>query len=166
MLSEDQSGIYSKVTAAHDDWRALLIESNNQIDHFLLKTCRVAVVGIKTPEAGGPAYSVPAWLQQVGYRIVPVPVYYPEVTRILGEPVHRSLATVAPAADMVLIFRKSADVLRHVDEILAAMPRLVWMQLGIRNDTAAERFAKAGIAVVQDRCIQQELTSRPQPAGD
>ena len=117
----------------------------------------MAVIGIKTPEAGGPAYTVPAYMQQVGFEIVPVPVYYPDVTEILGVPVHRSLATIDPPVDMVQLFRRSEDVIKHVDEILAAEPSVVWMQLGIRNDEAAERLARAGIFVVQDHCTYVEL---------
>lgn len=163
MLSQDQNRVFSKLTASPADWRELLFNSPEQIDRVLAETCRVAVIGMKTPEAGGPAFSVPAWLEQVGYTIIPVPVYYPEVTTILGKPVHRSLSTIAPPADIVLLFRRSSDVSHHIEEILAAKPSVVWMQLGIHNEEAAERFARAGIVVVQDKCMQNELTSRPHP---
>lgn len=163
MLSQDQNGIFSKVTDSPADWRALLFNSPEQIDRVLAETGRIAVIGMKTPEAGGPAYSVPAWLEQVGYTIIPVPVYYPEVTSILGKPVHRSLATITPPPDIVLLFRRSGDVSRHVEEILAAKPAVVWMQLGIQNEAAAESFARAGIVVVQDKCMQNELMRRSHP---
>ncbi|BAH37542.1 MAG TPA: CoA-binding protein [Gemmatimonas aurantiaca] len=147
----------SKVTPGPDDWRARLLDTPEQIDHILQQVKRVAVIGIKPREVGGPAHTVPAYMQQKGFDIVPVPVYYPEVTEILGVPVHRSLATVDPAADMVQLFRKSEDIPGHVEEILAAEPSVVWMQLGIRNAEAAERFARAGMLVVQDRCTYIEL---------
>ena len=81
----------------------------------------------------------------------------PNVSEILGVPVHRSLATVLPPADVVQIFRRPADVPQHLDDILAAKPRVVWMQLGIRNDAVAEALARAGIHVIQNRCLQVEL---------
>jgi predicted CoA-binding protein len=80
-----------------------------------------------------------------------VPVYYPEVTIILGEKVYRKLVDIPGEIDMVDVFRRSHDVTGHVDDIVAKKPNSVWLQLGIRNDAAAEIFAKAGIKVVQDR---------------
>lgn len=157
METLDQNDMSSKVTPAPEDWRVRLLDTVEQIDHMLKQVRRVAVVGIKPHEVGGPAYTVPAYMQREGFDIVPVPVYYPEVTAILGAPVHRSLATIDPPADMVQLFRKSEDVSGHVEEILAAEPSVVWMQLGIRNAEAAERFARAGILVVQDRCLYIEL---------
>lgn len=160
----DRNSVSPKLTTSPDQWRERLLDSPEQIGHVLTRVRRVAVIGIKTREAGGPAYTVPAYMQRVGYDIVPVPVYYPEVTEILGVPVHRTLATVDPPADMVQLFRRSEDVAKHVDEILAAEPSVVWMQLGIRNDAVAERLARAGILVVQDRCVQVELRNVAHPA--
>jgi hypothetical protein len=91
-----------------------------------------------------------------GYDIVPVPVYYPEVTEIMGRPVYRTVASVAPPVDMVNVFRRPHHIPPHVDDILAARPRVVWLQLGIRNDQAAAAWARAGIQVVQDRCLLVE----------
>lgn len=118
---------------------------------------RVAIIGIK-PESHStqPAYYVPKYLQNAGYEVIPVPVYYPEVTQILGEAVYRSLADVPGRIDLVVVFRRSADVAQHVDDILATQPDAVWLQLGIRNDDAAARWADAGIKVVQDRCSMVE----------
>jgi predicted CoA-binding protein len=119
---------------------------------------RVAVLGMKTEaQAGEPAFYVPAYLAEVGIDVVPVPVYYPEVESILGRPVVRELARVG-AVDAVVVFRRSADVLGHVDALLAMSPPpgAVWMQLGITNAEAARRLAAAGIDVVQDRCLMVE----------
>ncbi len=91
-----------------------------------------------------------------GYEIIPVPVYYPEVTEILGKPVFRKLADIGRPIDMVNVFRRPGDIPPHVDDILAAKPKSVWFQLGIRNDEAAQRLAEAGIKVVQDRCLMVE----------
>lgn len=145
------------VTGADATWRRHLLESTADITRVLERVRRVAVIGIKPVDVGGPAFTVPERMQQAGYEIVPVPVYYPEVREILGAPVHRALATVTPPADMVQLFRRPVDVPRHLEEIVAARPAVVWMQLGIRHDDVAEALARAGIDVVQDRCVKVEL---------
>ena len=76
---------------------------------------------------------------------------------ILGQPVYRTVAAIPGDIDMVDVFRRGRDITAHVDDILAKKPKSVWFQLGIRNDAAAETFAKAGIDVVQDRCLMVEL---------
>lgn len=148
------------LTNDSDGWRLLLLEDSASITAALAQVARIAVIGIKTAEAGGPAFYVPEDAQGRGYDIVPVPVYFPEVTRILDTPVHRSLSTVTPPADTVVLFRRPNDIPQHLNELLEARPRLVWMQLGIRNDAVAEALARAGIAVVQDHCLKVELDRR------
>ena len=134
------------------DWQENLLDTAGQIRALILATRRIAVLGIKTePQADQPSVYVPMYLQRVGFEIVPVPVYYPDAKVILGEKVYRKLADIPGAIDMVDVFRRSSDVAGHVDEILAKKPDSVWLQSGIRNDAAAELFAKAGIKVVQDR---------------
>jgi predicted CoA-binding protein len=124
------------------------------IDAILARTRRIAVLGIKTEaQRGQPAFDVPEYLDAVGFDVVPVPVYYPEVTTILGKPVYRRLVDVPGDIDLVDVFRRWKDIDAHVDDILAKRPRVVWFQLGIRNDRAAARLEAAGIEVVQDRCI-------------
>ena len=140
------------------DWQSHLIEDDAGIAELLARTHRVAVLGIKTAQdAMQPAYYVPAYAQKAGMEIVPVPVYYPDAVEILGQRVHRTVASIVPPVDMVNIFRRPNDVAGHVADILAARPRSVWLQLGIRNASAAEQFARAGIDVVQDRCLLVEL---------
>lgn len=140
------------------DWRSHLIEKSSDIRALLERSQRIAVLGIKTEaQAGAPAYYVPEYAQHAGYEIIPVPVYYPEATTILGQPVHRRVADVPGEVDIVNVFRRSHDVAAHVDDILAKRPRAVWLQMGIRNDAAAEKWARAGIDVVQDRCLLVEL---------
>jgi predicted CoA-binding protein len=138
------------------DWRSHLLEHSSQLAEVLSSVHRIAVIGIKPEIVGGPAYYVPEYLQAAGYELIPVPVYYPDTTEILGEPVHRSLSTVRPPAEMVLLFRRSGDVSKHLEEILAASPRVVWMQQGIQDADVAETLAKAGIDVVQDKCAMVE----------
>jgi predicted CoA-binding protein len=139
------------------DWRENLAESPAAVAEILREAKRVAVVGIKTEQqAGQPAYYVPEYLQRVGYRIVPVPVYYPDVTEILGEPVYRSVSTIPEPVDLVVLFRRSGDVPGHLEDLLRARPAAVWMQSGIRNEAVARLLAEAGIRVVQDRCTMVE----------
>lgn len=137
--------------------RGRILDEPEAVADALRNSKRLAVLGIK-PEsrASQPGHYVPAYLQRNGYEIVPVPVYYPDVTEILGEPVYRTVAEVPGDIDMVVVFRKPNDVTGHIDDIIAKKPRVVWMQLGIRNDAAAERFTEAGIDVVQDRCTMVE----------
>lgn len=138
------------------DWRSHLIADDAGVKRVIDSTRRIAVLGIKI-ERGQPAHYVPEYAQRAGFQIVPVPVYYPDATEILGEPVHRKVADVPGDVDMVNVFRRGPAVLAHVDDILAKKPKSVWMQLGIWNDEAAERFARAGIDVVQDLCLMVEL---------
>ena len=138
----------------------LVANDPDVITALLAATRRIAILGIKTEaHAGQPAFDVPAYLAQAGYDIVPVPVYYPDVTEILGRPVLRRVQDAAPV-DMVNVFRRSRDLAPHLDEIVAARPRAVWLQQGIRDDVFAEALAAHGISVVQDRCLMVELRQR------
>ncbi|HEY9545087.1 MAG TPA: CoA-binding protein [Solimonas sp.] len=124
---------------------------------LLLRSRRIAVLGIKTEaQTSQPAFYVPQYMQQAGYTIVPVPVYYPEVRTILDQAVYRRLAEIPTHVDMVNVFRRPQDLSAHTDDILAAKPEVVWFQLGIRNDEVAARLRKAGITVIQDRCLLVE----------
>lgn len=138
------------------DWRSRLIDDAEGLRRILGETRRIAVLGIKIDEPQ-PAHYVPDYARHAGYEIVPVPVYYPDVTEILGEKVYRTVAAIPGDVDMVNVFRRSASIPPHVDDIIAKRPKSVWFQLGIRNDEAAERLARAGIEVVQDRCLLVEL---------
>ncbi len=136
------------------NWRENIITTSAEIRNLLNETRTIAVLGIKTEaQAGQPAFYVPSYLQTAGFQIIPVPVYYPDVTRILGQQVFRRLVDIPIDVDLVNVFRMSQDVPPHVDDILAKMPKAVWMQSGIRNDAVAETLAKAGMKVVQDRCL-------------
>lgn len=137
-----------------ESWQANLLQGEREIADLLRSARRIAVLGIKTEaQAGQPAFYIAEYLDGAGYEVVPVPVYYPQATEILGKKVYRSVAEVPGEIDIVNVFRRSEDVPPHVDDILAARPRAVWMQSGIRNDEAARRLAEAGIKVVQNRCI-------------
>jgi uncharacterized protein len=139
-----------------EDWRDRLIESPAQIKTLLDRTHRVAVLGIK-PVSGQPAFYVPEYAENAGMEIVPVPVYYKDMTVMMGKKVYRALVDIPGDIDMVNVFRRPKDIPPHVDDIIAKKPRSVWFQLGIRNDESAERLARAGIDVVQDHCLLVEL---------
>ncbi|HEX4447319.1 MAG TPA: CoA-binding protein [Polyangiaceae bacterium] len=131
--------------------------NDSDIPGLLARTKRIAVLGIKTEaQEGQPAYDVPRYLDLAGFEIVPVPVYYPDATTILGKPVYRKLADVPGPIDLVDVFRRARDLEAHVDDILAARPKAVWLQSGIKNEIFADRIAAAGIDVVQDRCLMVE----------
>ena len=142
------------------DFRAHLLESDDEITALLERVQSVAVLGIKTAETGAPAYWVPEYAQRAGLRILPVPVYYPDVREILGEPVVRTIGAIPERVDLVNVFRRPRDIPAHLDDLLTAHPRAVWFQTGIRNDESAEQLARAGIDVVQDRCLLVELQER------
>jgi hypothetical protein len=153
--SDERAG--ARATAHDRGPDAHLIERADAIDALLVRVKRVAVLGIKTEvQAAQPAFYVAKYLHDAGLEVVPMPVYYPDVTQILGLPVYRRLVDVPGDIDLVDVFRRPQDLAAHVDDILARHPRAVWFQLGIRNDEVARRLAAAGIDVVQDRCLMVE----------
>jgi predicted CoA-binding protein len=136
------------------NWRENIITNTAEVRNLLKETRTIAVLGIKTEaQAGQPAFYVPNYLKTAGFQVIPVPVYYPEVKQILGQQVYRRLIDIPIEVDLVNVFRRSQEVPPHIEDILAKMPKAVWLQSGIRNDAVAETLAKAGIKVVQDRCI-------------
>jgi uncharacterized protein len=136
------------------NWQENLISDPDRIRDLLSATSTIAVLGIKTEaQSNQPAFYVPKYLDNAGFQIIPVPVYYPNVSNILGKQVYRKLTDIPFEVDLVNVFRRSEDVLAHLDDLLAKKPKAVWMQSGISNDAVAEQLAKAGIKVVQDRCL-------------
>lgn len=118
----------------------------------ILRTARrIAVVGL-SPRPERPSHGVAAYLQRVGYTIVPV---RPDGATILGEPVQPDLRAAAAAGpiDIVNIFRRSEFVPALLEAILAVRPKLVWMQVGVRDAATARRLEAEGIPVVMDRCL-------------
>ena len=124
----------------------------------ILQNCRtIAVVGL-SPKPERDSHHVAEYLQQQGYRIVPI---NPMATDILGE---RCWPTLTAAAqhlgavriDLVDVFRNSADVAPIADEAIAIGAQALWLQLGVQNDTACERARAAGLQVVQNHCVLVE----------
>jgi len=144
-------------TGSPDAWRDRLLDTPTELRALLERTRRIAVLGVKSPESGQPAYYVPQYAYRAGYDVIPVPVYYPEMRELFGNQVYRTLAEIPVDVDIVNVFRRSESIPKHVDDILAKQPKAVWLQSGIRHDAVAEQLARAGIEVVQDRCLLVEL---------
>ena len=134
------------------DNHANLLERDEEVGDLIASVHRIAVLGIKTEQqASQPAFYVPKYMHRAGFDVIPVPVYYPEATEILGKTVYRRLADIPGTVDLVNVFRRPQDIEPHLDDMLAAKPAAVWFQSGIRHQAAAEALARAGIKVVQDR---------------
>lgn len=126
------------------------------IRHILNSVHTIAVVGLSSrKERAG--YYVPAYLQQHGYRIIPVNPYLDEA---LGEKAYPDLLTVPEPVDLVLIFQRSESVPPFVEQAIRIGAKTVWMQLGIKNEQAAATARAAGLQVVQDACMLVEHRKR------
>jgi uncharacterized protein len=138
------------------DWRDNLVDDDAGLARILREARTVAVLGAKA-QPSAPAFYVPDYLAHQGYRILPV---NPTLTgqAIHDTPTVPTLADLPGPVDVVEVFRRPEYLPGHAAEILALpwKPAVVWFQLGIRNDAAAERLARAGIRVVQDRCMMPE----------
>ncbi|HEX8137969.1 MAG TPA: CoA-binding protein [Pyrinomonadaceae bacterium] len=135
-------------------WRRNLIVSDEGVRQLLAETRRVAVLGMRTEAYSyKPAFYVPSYLVSAGLEVIPVPVHHPEAETILGQKTYQRLADVPGEIDLVDVFRRSQDIPAHLADMLAKRPKAVWFQSGIRNNEAAEQLARAGIKVVQDRCL-------------
>ncbi len=125
----------------------------------------IAVVGLSTNPAR-PGHSVPQYLKDHGYRIIPV---NPMTEEVLGEKSYPDLKAVPEPIDVVQVFRKPEEVPAIVEDAIAVGAKVVWMQLGIVHEEAAERARSAGLQVVMDRCMRathRELShGRPAPIG-
>lgn len=112
----------------------------------------IAVVGFSSRQARA-GYYVPAYLQQQGYRIIPVNPYLEEG---LGQKAYPDLKSVPEPVDLVLLFQRSENVPPFVDEAIAISAKAIWMQLGIANEKAAAKARAAGLDVVQNACMLVE----------
>lgn len=126
--------------------------NDSRIREILTACPTIAVVGIHQ-EPDKAAFYVPEYLHDEGYRIIGVNPAFAGQT-MFGEPVRATLAEIGAPIDLVDVFRRSDAVADHIEDILAMKPRprVVWLQLGIRNDDAARTLEAAGITVVQNRC--------------
>jgi uncharacterized protein len=128
------------------------VEADDELRE-ILGLDRIAVVGAST-DYDKAAHIVPASLQRKGYEIYPV---NPSADEVLGQPAADSLAGLDQQVDIVQIFRPSDEVGRIVDQALDRDDvQVIWTQPGIRDDDAANRAERAGLRVVQDRCMKVE----------
>ncbi|MBA3392304.1 MAG: CoA-binding protein [Deltaproteobacteria bacterium] len=139
-----------------------------RIREILTSSPTIAILGIhQEPEKA--AFYVPEYLHDEGYRIIGVNPRFTEQT-LFGEPVRATLAEIGEPVDIVDVFRRAELIPAHIEDILAMKPRpkVVWFQLGIKNDDAAKILEAAGIVVVQNRCTladHQRLALGPPTRG-
>ena len=112
----------------------------------------MAVVGCSRDQEKD-AHRVPKYLKEHGYKIIPV---NPSAEEILGEKVYKTLSEIKEPIDIVDVFRPSEECLDVAKEAVKINPKVIWMQLGIKNEEAAKLAEKNGIKVIMDRCIMIE----------
>ena len=112
----------------------------------------IAVVGLSA-KRHRPSYSVAKYLLEHGYRVIPVNPSYQEV---LGQKCYPSLRDIPERVDIVDCFRRSAEIMPVAEDAIAVGAKVLWMQIGVINEAAAEKARKAGLDVVMDRCIKIE----------
>ena len=123
----------------------------------ILKTYKtIAVVGLSSDEMR-PSHGVAAYLQAAGYRIIPV---NPNETEVLGQKSYARLEDVPEKIDVVDIFRRAEEVAPVVESAIGVGAKVVWMQLGIESEAAAEKARAAGLVVVEDACMLIEHKKR------
>ena len=123
----------------------------------ILDECKtIAVVGLSSNPIR-PSYGVARYMQQRGYRIIPI---NPNETEVLGEKAYANIAEAPERFDLVDIFRRSEEAGGHIDEAIRLGARAVWMQEGVIDEDAARRALEAGLMVVMDRCIMKEHMRR------
>jgi len=125
---------------------------NHNIKEILELSHTVAVVGLSDSPTK-PSHQVARYLQQAGYRIIPVNPRYDE---ILGERCYADLKSIPIQIDIVDIFRNPAVIVPIVEQAITLHPRAIWLQLGVINETAAQSALDQGIPVIMDRCIKIE----------
>jgi uncharacterized protein len=138
----------------HKDTNHDVTERDRAVKELLEKVHTVAIVGLSADESK-PSNEVARFLQERGYRIVPV---NPGQKMILGEKCYKSLSEIPDKIDIVDIFMRSDKVLPVVIEAIGLRPAAIWLQLGIVNDDAWKAAEVAGVMFIQDRCMKQELT--------
>ena len=129
-----------------------LLRDDDEIRLVLEQSRTIAVLGL-SPKPERDSHRVAGYLQQQGYKIIPV---RPAQKELLGEKAYNSLDDVQTHVDIIDVFRASSQVLPHAHEALRLRPKVFWMQLGIKNQQAMELLTAAGINVVMNRCIKAD----------
>lgn len=126
--------------------------TDDDIRRLLADTRTIAVVGLSTnPDKD--SHRVASYLKKAGYKIIPV---NPGGTEILGERSYRDLLSVDRPIDLVDVFRPSDEVPAIAEQAMAIGAKVLWMQMGIRNDDAALKARAKGMTVIQDACLKVE----------
>jgi predicted CoA-binding protein len=134
---------------------AEILRYNDAYIRDILKRVKtIAAVGISANDMR-PSYFAMLYLQSKGYRVIPINPRYAG-QQILGETVLGALDDLPEPPDMVQVFRKSADAPPVIEDAIRVGAKVLWLQLGVRHDEAAEKAREAGLAVVQDRCPKIE----------
>ena len=124
----------------------------NTLRRILRDSRTIAVVGLSA-DWFRPSYFAAKYMQEHGYRVIPVNPKYPE---ILGEKCYKSLRDIQEKVDLVDVFRKSQDVMPIAEDAIAIGARVLWQQLGVKNEAAAAKAQAAGLEAVMDRCVKIE----------
>ena len=124
----------------------------NALRRILRETKVIAVVGLSA-DWFRPSYFAAKYMQEHGYRVIPV---NPKYTEVLGEKCYRSLSDIHQPVDLVDVFRKTADVMPIAQEAIRIGAKVLWQQLGVRNEEAAAKARAAGLKTVMDRCVKIE----------
>ena len=124
----------------------------NTLRRILHSTKTIAVVGLSA-DWFRPSFFAAKYMQEHGYRVIPVNPKYPE---ILGEKCYRSLRDIPGKVDMVDVFRKTADVMPIAEDAIAIGAKVLWQQLGVQNEAAAAKAQAAGLETVMNRCVKIE----------
>src|SRR2546421_6842577 len=132
--------------------RRVMADDINSLRRILRESRTIAVVGLSA-DWYRPSYFAAKYMQEHGYRIVPV---NPKYREILGEKCYPSLREVPEKIDIVDVFRKSADVMPIAEDAIAISAKVLWQQLGVKNEAAAARARAAGLDTVMDRCVKIE----------
>ncbi|HEB72530.1 MAG TPA: CoA-binding protein [Nitrospirae bacterium] len=127
----------------------------DEIKNILSESKTIAIIGL-SDKPGRASLDVGLYLKDHGYTVIPV---HPKISDWRGIKTYSSLKDVPGPVDIVDIFRKANAIDGLVEEIVEKKPRVVWLQLGIVNNEAAVKIRKAGIVVVQDRCLKIEHSS-------
>jgi len=124
----------------------------NTLRRILHNSKTIAVVGLSA-DWFRPSFFAAKYLQEHGYRVIPVNPKYPE---ILGEKCYRSLRDIPEKVDIVDVFRKTADVMPIAEDAIAIGAKVLWQQLGVQNEAAAAKAQAAGLETVMNRCVKIE----------
>jgi len=124
----------------------------NTLRRILHESRTLAVVGLSA-DWFRPSYFAAKYMQEHGYRIIPV---NPKYESILGEKCYKSLRDIPEKVDLVDVFRKSNDVMPIAEEAIAIGAKVLWQQLGVKNEAAAAKARAAGLEAVMDRCVKIE----------